>query len=438
MKYYNLSIRGRHNVRIIKSISEFRKTPGLKNIARIKNYNIIYSPLAGRIYSLGEKEFDLFKTLPEKKIKKNLNLKEFINSGILIPDKSNLPLNFFFRNKYPKEKKISLFLGNKCNASCRYCYGSFDKEIRLKFNLAKKIIDEFIKERKPEKMAVTFHGGGEPMLDLDLINKITGYLKKKKMEATFSTQTNGVISDRAREWILRKTKSVAVSCDGPPDIQNFQRPLRNGGKSSPFTEKTIKFLVENNYNNLFINIVISSFSVNRMEEIVEYFHNLGVKIIGFSLLSENERSRKNKIYTPDLNQYLENALKAVKLADDYKMKTRFELLPINEPTFCFCGLPYFRFCVTPDGYVSDCYETTSKNSGIKDFIYGSFNEKSNKIIYYKDRMNRLGKRLSENIKDCQKCYLKLVCAVIVLLEFTDTREIYLNPTRQDVRQVESL
>jgi len=410
IEYFNLPIRNRRNVKISENIFEFRKTPGLSNIIKFGNCNIIYSPLAGRIYNLSGKEFSLFERIPEKGVKRHPNLKNLINSGILIPDKSDLPLNFFFKNKRPKEEKITLFLADKCNASCKYCYGGSETGLCLKFRLAKRIIDEFIKERKPEKLSVTFHGGGEPLLFLGLINKITDYLKEKKIEAVFSTQTNGIISERARKWILKKTKSTAVSCDGPPEIQDFQRPLKNGGKSSPFVEKTIKFLVGNDYKNLFVNIVVSSFSVSRMEETVKYFHNLGVKTIGFSLLSENKRSRKNKIYTPDLTQYLKNALKAVKLADDYKMKTRFELLSINEPTFCFCGLPFFRFCVTPDGYISDCYETTSKNSGIKDFIYGSFDKKNNKIVYRKDRTDRLSKRLSENIKDCQKCYLKLVCA----------------------------
>jgi len=242
------------------------------------------------------------------------------------------------------------------------------------------------------------------------MNKIIAYLKKRKIKAEFNAQTNGVISNHIRKWILKNMKSIAVSCDGPPEIQNFQRPLKNGEKSSPFVEETIRFLIKNNYKNLFINIVVSSFSVNRMEDIIKYFHNLGVKTVGFSLLSENKRSRKNKICTPDLDEYLKNALKAVKLADDYKIKARFDLLSINEPTFCFCGLPYFRFCVTPDGYISDCYETTSKDSGIKEFIYGKFDKKNNKLIFRKDRMSCLGKRLSENIKDCQKCYLKLVCA----------------------------
>ncbi len=410
IKYLNLINNRRVNLNTShKDSNKIRKTPGLSHITQIDNYDIIYSPLAIRLYRLDKDEFIFFKKLPDRYIVKP-NLKEFIESGLLAPDLLNFPLNFFLKRKHQEETKLTLFLTTDCNSACKYCYADKDKIVYLDFSLARRVIDKFIEDKKPKELSIDFHGGGEPTLAIDLIKKITEHLKAKRLKSNFNIQTDGVINDHTKRWLFKNMRSIAISCDGPPKIQNLQRPLRNNKPSSPYVEETIKFFVKNNYKNLFIHSLISSFSVDKMDRIIKYFYDLGVKGIGIGLLSRTKRSQRNKIYPPDLNKYIKNALKIIKFADEHKMWLRLELLPINEPRYHFCGALNAQVCLTPDGYLSSCYEALSRDSGIQDFIYGRFNKEENKFEYWHERLNHMEKRKIENIQECQNCYLKWACA----------------------------
>jgi len=409
IKYINLIDKQRFNLNTYyKNTTKFNKTPGLTHISHIDNYDIIYSPLAVRLYKLDKEEFLFFENLPNECIKKS-NLKKFIELGLLTPDLSRFPLNFFFKKKHRKETKLTLLVTTDCNSLCKYCYADENKIVYLNFNLARKVIDKFIEERKPKELSIDFHGGGEPTLAIDLIKRTIEYVKAKKIKSNFNIQTNGMIADRTKYWLFKNMRSIAISCDGPPEVQNLQRPLKNNRPSSPYVEKTIKFFVKSGYKNLFIQSTISSFSVDNMDKIIRYFYDLGIRRIGIGLLSKTKRSQRNKIYPPNLNKYVNNAIKVIRFADEHKIWLRLELLPINEPRHYFCGALNTQLCLTPDGYLSSCYETLSKNSEIQDFIYGRFNQEKNKFEYRTKQISYLKERKVENIQECQNCYLKWAC-----------------------------
>lgn len=331
-------------------------------------------------------------------------IEEFIKVKLLIPNFLDiLPRH----SPNQDEGHITLFLTTRCNLKCKYCYIDEKSNFYQDFNLIKKIIDEHIQGKK--WFTIDFHGG-EPTLAGDLIKKTIRYTKTKKIKSKFNIQTNGVLSFSSLKWLMKNMRSIAVSCDGPPGIQNKQRPFKNGKASSPFVEKTISFLVKNKYKNLFVNTTISSFSVNKMDKILKYFYNLGIKSMRFGLLSKTKRSQRNKIYPPNLTEFSDNAFKVLKLADGYNMKLRIDLLPINSPKPIFCGALVPSPCLTPDGYISSCYEAVSKNSGISKFIYGKFDKRKNKFKYDKKKIDYLKKRTVNNIKECQNCYLKWTCA----------------------------
>ena len=74
-----------------------------------------------------------------------------------------------------------------CNLRCRYCYSEATPlKNQLSLNNAIIGIDYIIdnaKKRKTDSISLTFHGGGEPTVNIELVNKIVSYCLDKATDS---------------------------------------------------------------------------------------------------------------------------------------------------------------------------------------------------------------------------------------------------------------
>lgn len=131
--------------------------------------------------------------------------------------------------------KFTVFLTERCNMNCRYCYGGkggkdVDDETAFRaVDLAFELVPT------GESLDFGFFGG-EPVLRFDLIRKITARVRDKEREsgipAVLSLTSNGTILDTE---ILRYFKSeeiaYCVSLDGPPEVHDRYRVFGDGSGS---------------------------------------------------------------------------------------------------------------------------------------------------------------------------------------------------------------
>ena len=77
-------------------------------------------------------------------------------------------------------KNITFIVTKDCQLACKYCYlvGKNDKE-RMSFETAKQAVDYILSHRNefPESSVVWDFIGGEPFLEIDLIDKLCDYIK---------------------------------------------------------------------------------------------------------------------------------------------------------------------------------------------------------------------------------------------------------------------
>lgn len=77
-------------------------------------------------------------------------------------------------------KTITFIVTKDCQLACKYCYlvGKNEKE-RMTFETAKKAIDYILGNRQifDEESVVWEFIGGEPFMEIDLIDKICDYIK---------------------------------------------------------------------------------------------------------------------------------------------------------------------------------------------------------------------------------------------------------------------
>ena len=316
------------------------------------------------------------------------------------------------------KQMISFFLTTKCNLACVYCYNIEERkkleEKTLPLEIAKAGIDYFFANNKSRH--IRFYGPGEPTCEFELMKAITEYAKSKDSSVTVEIQTNGVFGIKVRDWIQENANIVWISFDGPPDIQNYNRPIAGKYPSSPTIEQNAKILIENTQINkikIGARITITDKNVNRQKEMVDYFLNLGIDYVWtnplFPAVGEKpfcDDIAKQATYTFDLDHYVDEYIDAY-----YYAKTR----GMFYGSFFTCNFDgeaniHCRSCcpvphLTPDGYVSACDMVVlgEKSYHMDCFIYGKWDPEKNEFLFFEDKIKKLQERTSDNLQHCKGC-----------------------------------
>ena len=140
----------------------------------------------------------------------------------------------------PPLQTLSLNVAQACNMGCSYCYagqGAFGGKPRLmQFDVAKASVDRLIHESAPGADLVIGFMGGEPFANRALIHTIVPYAQEAAAAAgrtmRFSLTTNATLLQPADARLLSSCRMhVAVSIDGPKDINDAVRPMKGASSS---------------------------------------------------------------------------------------------------------------------------------------------------------------------------------------------------------------
>lgn len=144
-------------------------------------------------------------------------------------------------------KSITFIVTKDCQLACKYCYlvGKNSKE-RMTFDVAKKAIDYILsyEEDSPESSVVWDFIGGEPFLEIELIDKICDYLKIEMYRRDhhwfdsyrFSFSTNGINyhEQRVQNFIQKNQNhlSIGITIDGTQQKHDLNRIYKGNGAGS--------------------------------------------------------------------------------------------------------------------------------------------------------------------------------------------------------------
>lgn len=316
---------------------------------------------------------------------------------------------------------VTLFPTSDCGLRCIYCYASAGVMAKvMEFSVAKAAIDLIIKNAtslNKKSVNISFHGGGEPLYGASgfLVQEIVTYSKgaasAKGLGVSFSCATNGVLSVRQLAWATENLNRLNLSVDGPPDIQDAQRPLKTGSKSSPFVERTLTFLEERKIN-YGIRSTITRLSVGRLTEIVEYLHRVAPSAsVHLEPLFSCGRCATTGAEAPDLDAFAEAFLTARVRAKTLGVELYNSGAAIDRCDEYFCGASRGNFCVTPWGDVTSCFEVSlPSDERASIFFFGTFDQKSQAFRFNEKRLAQLRERRVSNIPACSDCFMKYACA----------------------------
>lgn len=208
-------------------------------------------------------------------------------------------------------KNITFIVTKDCQLACKYCYlvGKNSKE-RLSWEIAKKAIDYILSHENEfsEESVVWDFIGGEPFLEIDLIDKICDYIKTEMFRLNhhwfksyrFNFSTNGINYDSFKvQEFIKKNKthlSIGITIDGTREKHDLNRiwKTKDGFSPKPDEERGSYDDVVRNiplwqkqfpYNGT--KVTISSADIKYIKESVLHLYSLGIHEVHINVVFED-------------------------------------------------------------------------------------------------------------------------------------------------------
>lgn len=199
-------------------------------------------------------------------------------------------------------KNITFIVTKDCQLACKYCYlvGKNEKE-RMSWEVAKKAIDYILdKEDEMQEVSVVWDFiGGEPFLEIDLIDKICDYIKMEMFRRNhhwfnsyrFSVSTNGINydSEKVQKYIAKNKEhlSVGITIDGTERKHDLNRIYKKSGKGSyKDVVRNIPKWIEQ-FPFVGTKVTISSADIPYIKESVLHLYKLGIHEVNINCVFED-------------------------------------------------------------------------------------------------------------------------------------------------------
>jgi len=309
-----------------------------------------------------------------------------------------------------------LLLTNTCNLRCIYCYAHGGREgakERLPFALASAAMDTVCRyaiERKEDHFSLSFHGGGEPTTAWTLLTDCVAYARRAPLPARINLTSNGVWTEEQRVWIVDNLDKVSLSFDGPPAIQNRQRPTRSGSGSHQQVADSIAALDRRGID-YGIRVTITDESIVNIPAIVEYLcQETGAGTFQVEPAFDHGRARIDGVALAQHAAFAEAFMAGYDIACRHRRHMYYSGARPWLLTDRFCDAITKALIVGPDGFLSSCYEICDRKHELaRDFIFGDMRTNGTMRIDTSIRRSLLAK-IEERRQSCRSCFCFHHCA----------------------------
>ncbi len=199
-----------------------------------------------------------------------------------------------------RAKNITFVVTEDCQLACRYCYlTGKNKKGKMNFETAKKTIDYLLTDKNINEDSVVLDFiGGEPLIEVGLIDRICDYFKLRSYELNhpwfdsyrISFSTNGLLySDSRVQEFIRKNRlhlSIQITIDGTKIKHNIQRIYPDGRGSYDNVLKNVKLWVSQ-FPETSTKVTVSSDDIPYIKESVLHIWKLGIKDVSINAVFED-------------------------------------------------------------------------------------------------------------------------------------------------------
>lgn len=309
---------------------------------------------------------------------------------------------------------IWLHVAHTCNMNCVYCFaghGTYaDSPSIMTLDTARASLDWILKYKKHDERTHILFFGGEPLLNFYTIRATIEHAARCNADKRFvwGIITNGVLLNvEVSDYLIAQGFHITISIDGPPDVQNRLRPLKNGKNVSGQLEAAVRYLLAESGLPVSVRATITHENLDLLSSF-EYFRQLGFHYMSF-MPTLGLRSDRWTLQNTSWDRYFEQmtlvADEVIRYAfngdfihirplDNYLEKINFRIATGN------CGAAVEGLAISSDGQVFPC----SRFVGEHRFGYGYIGERWDPA---RNAFFRVKSTLSQ--PECQDCWARFYC-----------------------------
>ncbi len=200
-------------------------------------------------------------------------------------------------------RNITFIVTKDCQLACKYCYlvGKNENE-RMSWPVAKSAIDYILSHEQDfrEESVIFDFIGGEPFLEIDLIDRICDYIKTEMFRLNhhwfnsyrFSFSTNGINydSEKVQNFIKKNREhlSIGITIDGTKRKHDLNRIWKGEGERGSYEDvvKNIPLWLKQ-FPEGATKVTISSADIPYIKESVLHLYSLGITEVNINVVYEN-------------------------------------------------------------------------------------------------------------------------------------------------------
>jgi len=331
---------------------------------------------------------------------------------------------------------LTVYPSNRCNLACSYCYTAPRRPLRararsrrdpgpapsarfsivpesLVYAAARLVARNCAKKSRP--LTLVLQGGGEPTLQWSLIQRIrdtvAGIADQHGLALWAYIATNGVLSERRAAWLGHHFDLVGLSCDGPPDVQDANRPSATGAPTSAIVERTARTLAAAG-TGLHVRVTVTKATLGRQREIVEYCcDRLGARTVRMEPVYAGRHGSAARFRPEDAEAFVDRFLEARQVAAARGCDLRVSGVRLDEVHGPHCNPLREVLQVTPDGAASACLLRTGNAEGEDAAMaIGRLDPATGAFVVDHERAEELRLRAGRIPSHCEACLNVYHCA----------------------------
>ena len=363
--------------------------------------------------------------------------------------KSLQAYNTFFDlndNSTKKIKTVTFQVTEDCNLCCTYCYQINKAKNTMSLETAKKFIDLLINDSYKEHTyfsmtktlgVVCEFIGGEPLLEIELIDKITDYFRNRLIElkhpwAPFfrvSMISNGVLYyDEKVQAYLEKNKriiSFGISLDGCKELHDACRIFSSGLGSYDLASSAAIHYMKNYDPSMSTKMTFAPENIEYTYDAIVNLVNLGYKTIQCNPIYEDKwDSEHPKIYYKQLKKIadymLENKLYEYLFVRVFDNHSGFSN-DVKNYNQNYCGSTGHMLACDYKGDIYPCirFMKSSLGTSVEPFKIGDVDHGINITPPDQERVNLLNSITitSQSDDECINCPIATTCGWCTALNY---------------------